>query len=112
MSSDSSGSNTFKILLVIGCAAAVPGAARGFWLEALRAIGQADRALFAEIAAVARAHYEEDRQSYHVSATFEAIPEAAKIDDATARKLLDDPDARQVLHVTYGSVLAAPHASP
>jgi len=80
------------------------------WLEALRTVAETDLGLFCEIVAVARARYAEDRKSYHVSARCEDLP-AAELTEASARGLLDRPGARQVLHVTYGSVLAARAAS-
>jgi len=78
------------------------------WLEALRAIANADPELFRKIAAVARDSYEEDRKSYHVSGSASDVPPAADISADRARALLDHVGARQVFHVTYGSVLSAP----
>ena len=71
------------------------------YLEALRAIARVEPDLFREILAFARGRYEEDRATYHVSA------EVAKVPDAASEGILDDFHARQVLHVTYGSVLAS-----
>lgn len=81
------------------------------YLEAVRAVAECDLDLFREIAEVARAHYDEDRATYHVSGRTEDVPEAGSITLDVARKLLDHPGARQVFHVTYGSVLAAPAGS-
>jgi hypothetical protein len=71
------------------------------YLEALRAIAQVEPDLFREILDFARGRYEEDRATYHVSA------EVAKVPDAASENVLDDFHAREVLHVTYGSVLAS-----
>jgi hypothetical protein len=49
--------------------------------------------------------YEGERRTYHVSAELERVPEAAELEDAELPSLLDDDDARQVLHVTFGRVL-------
>jgi hypothetical protein len=76
------------------------------YLEALRVMAQADTALFREILAFARERYEHDRASYHVSAELRRVPEAADLPDARLLELLEDFDARQVLHVTFGSTLA------
>lgn len=73
------------------------------WLEALRTLAEAEFELFCEIVSAARAHYDADRKTYQVSATSEALPE--KITKEQALALLDEPSARQVLHVTYGAVL-------
>jgi len=73
------------------------------YLEALRTIAKVDINLFKDIYTFARQCYERDRSSYHVSARLEraAMPEA--IMDGSA--LLDQFDGREILHVTFGSVL-------
>jgi len=76
------------------------------YLEALRTIAPIDPALFREIYALARERYEHDRASYHVSARLDRTPEPAAVPDADLAGLLDSFDARQVLHVTFGSALA------
>jgi hypothetical protein len=76
------------------------------YLEALRVVTQADRALFREILAFARQRYEQDRASYHVSAEVRRVPAPADLPDERLPDLLEDFDARQVLHVTFGSTLA------
>ena len=77
------------------------------YLEALRAIAQTDPGLFREILDFARARYDEDKATYHVSANVAKVPPAASLKDADLPSLLDQFDARQVLHVTFGSVLTA-----
>jgi hypothetical protein len=56
--------------------------------------------------ALARDRYEEDRASYHVSASLKRVPSPDSLRDAELVSLLDAFDTRQVLHVTFGSVLA------
>jgi hypothetical protein len=75
------------------------------YLEALRAIAQVDPALFREILAFARERYETDRATYHVSAQLARVPAPSALSDADLPALLEQFDARQVLHVTFGSVL-------
>lgn len=75
------------------------------YLEALRTVAALDPALFREIYAFAREHYEEDRSSYHVSAELSRTPEPEEVDDAELTALLEGFDPREVLHVTFGSVL-------
>ncbi len=77
------------------------------YLEALRAVAQTDPALFREILGFARERYPEDRATYHVSAELEKVPMPEEVPDDALPGLLDQFDARQVLHVTYGSVLMA-----
>lgn len=77
------------------------------YLEALRTIAMVEPALFREIYAFARERYEEDKASYHVSASLDAAPAADGLDDGGARAALDQFHAREILHVTFGSVLTA-----
>jgi tagaturonate epimerase len=77
------------------------------YLEALRVVAAYDPALLREIYAFARERYHDDRASYHVSATLERAPAPGDLADAALPALLDQFDARQILHVTFGSVLTA-----
>ncbi len=76
------------------------------YLESLRVIAQIDPTLFREILQFAREHYNEDRATYHVSADVSRVPAPSSLSDAQLPGLLEDFDARQVLHVTFGSALA------
>jgi hypothetical protein len=49
--------------------------------------------------------YPTDRASYHVSAEIARMPDAAALSDAELPDVLEDFHTREVLHVTYGSVL-------
>ena len=103
-----SGSDKFSIY---GIAAELAGGrvhlktAGTSYLEALRAVGRLSPGLFREILDFARGRYEADRATYHVSADAARVPRAAS--DAQLPGLLDDFHVRQVLHVTFGSVLTA-----
>ena len=73
------------------------------YLEALRTIAVIDRYLLKEIYTFALEHYEVDKLSYHTSAQIIRAPKPDEIHDWTG--LLDQFDAREILHVTFGSVL-------
>lgn len=75
------------------------------YLEALRAVAEVDPALFREILACAVERYPEDRATYHVSAQLAKVPEPGAQLDADLPGLLGQFDTREVLHVTFGSVL-------
>jgi hypothetical protein len=75
------------------------------YLEALRTIGALDPALFRAIYTFARQRYPTDRASYHVSAELAKAPPPDGLADADLPGLLDQFDAREILHVTFGSVL-------
>jgi hypothetical protein len=75
------------------------------YLEALRAIGRCNPRLFREILGFAVGRYPTDRASYHVSAEIARMPDASALNDEELPGLLEDFHTREVLHVTYGSVL-------
>jgi tagaturonate epimerase len=75
------------------------------YLEALRTIAAVSPALFREIYAFAREHYEADRVSYHLSAQLERAPLPEAVTEADLPALLNQFDAREILHATFGSVL-------
>jgi tagaturonate epimerase len=77
------------------------------YLEALRTVADVDPGLFREMYAFSRDRYESDRATYHVSATLDRAPLAGSIPERELPRLLDQFDARQILHVTFGSVLSA-----
>lgn len=75
------------------------------YLEALRVWAEVDPAAFREVLDFARAHYDADRATYHVSADLQEVPAGDTLEDGALPGLLDQFAARQVLHVTFGSVL-------
>ncbi len=77
------------------------------YLEALRAIATVDPPLFREILGFAIERYPEDRASYHVSADLDKVPAPEGLKDPDLSAVLDQFDAREALHVTFGSVLTA-----
>lgn len=104
-----SGSDKFSVYPLI--AAATGGlvhlkTAGTSYLEALRVVATTEPALFRRIVTLARARYDEDKASYHVSARPELMPDSARLSDGELPALLDQFDARQVFHVTFGATLA------
>lgn len=79
------------------------------YLEALRTIAAIDADLFCQIYSFAREHYETDKVSYHVSAELGRAPLPSEVEDLPA--LLEQFDAREILHVTFGSVLTTKSSS-
>jgi hypothetical protein len=80
------------------------------YLEALRALARSAPRLFRAIYVFALERYDQDRASYHVSATVAGAPEPAQVPDAELPELLEHFHAREILHVTFGSVLTASRA--
>ena len=74
------------------------------YLEALRVVATFDRPLFADVLALARTAIGRDRRSYAIAETA-GVPDVSTVAPHELHSLLDEPDARQCLHVTFGSVL-------
>jgi hypothetical protein len=106
-----SGSDKFAAYPVIGrvCGELLHVKTAGTsYLEALRVVARTAPGVFAEIAAYCRGRFDLDRKSYHLSTTaaqIEAMPPFAG--RAEEGHYLDQVAGRQLLHVTFGSVLAA-----
>jgi tagaturonate epimerase len=75
------------------------------YLEALRLIAAVDPQFFRTILDFSRGHFEEDRKTYHISALLDKVPTEINLTDEQLPDLLNQFDAREVLHVTFGSVL-------
>ncbi len=76
------------------------------YLEALRTIASVKPALFRDIYRIAFKLYEQDRATYHVSADTSRAPQIENLSDEELPTVLDQFDAREMLHVTFGSALA------
>jgi hypothetical protein len=77
------------------------------YLEALRTVAAFDPAFFRAIYIFARERYETDRHSYLLSGSLENAPKPESLQDADLPTLLNQFDAREILHATFGSVLTA-----
>jgi hypothetical protein len=88
------------------------------YLEALRVVARHEPALFRRVIEFCRGRYEQDRATYHVSATLKSAPEPEAISapDGLERIYLEiwsdvrpgrgfTNPGRQILHCTFGSVL-------
>ena len=84
------------------------------YLEALRVAARHDGVLLRRIVDFSRERFGTDRATYHVSAKLDNAPPTAEIqEDAELERLyLDKDDGRQILHVTYGSVLTDRRLGP
>jgi tagaturonate epimerase len=74
-------------------------------LDALRTVAALHPDLFREIYDFSRGCYEEDRATYHVSASLERAVQPRDMPDGELPALLERFDEREILHVTFGSVL-------
>jgi hypothetical protein len=75
------------------------------WLEAVRVIAAREPALFREQHRRALAGYEAARRYYHVTPDLARLPDPERLSDAELPRILEQVDARRVLHITYGELL-------
>jgi hypothetical protein len=75
------------------------------YLEALRVISKTDIPLFRKILDLGHKRFAKDRKTYFIDCQPEKVPASSQITDDELPALLDDFDARQLLHVTFGSAL-------
>ncbi|GAB4305416.1 MAG: D-tagaturonate epimerase UxaE [Candidatus Bipolaricaulota bacterium] len=75
------------------------------YLVALAIVARFTPALFRDIFRLALSRFPTDRTSYYLSTDPARIPDLERVPDQELPALLADCDARQVLHVTFGSVL-------
>ena len=103
-----SGSDKFKVFPIIGqyTGGRVHVKTAGTnWLEALRVVCRVDPALFRGICAHAKKRFPDATKLYHVTTDLTKIPDADKLPDADLERMLNENDARQLLHITFGYVL-------
>jgi hypothetical protein len=74
-------------------------------LEAVRVIAQVNPALFRKMLAKAFEYFPEAAKLYSVSTDLKAVKQASEVKNEALPDYLDDPNARQLLHITYGGLL-------
>ncbi len=104
-----SGSDKFKIYPILGrvCGNLLHVKTAGTsYLEALRVVARCAPDLFREIVEYSRQRFDTDRATYHISAELSRVqPPSALSPQQSEQVYLNDDGGRQVLHVTFGSVL-------
>jgi tagaturonate epimerase len=104
-----SGSDKFSIYPIVGrvCGDLFHLKTAGTsYLEALRVIVRKNPALLEEIILYSAGRFDTDRKSYHLSATPEDVQALTRqLPEDLERVFLDETNGRQLLHVTFGSVL-------
>ena len=104
-----SGSDKFSIYPIIGrvCGDLLHVKTAGTsYLEALRVVARTNSRLFREIVDYSGGRFSTDKVSYHISVTDADVPTLLASSDKELEKVfLDEDKGRQVLHVTFGSVL-------
>lgn len=105
-----SGSDKFAVYPIIGriCGDLLHVKTAGTsYLEALRVVARTDCALFRAIALFCHERFDEDKKSYHISTSSDEVRvlERQTAQSDIERIYLDERVGRQLLHVTFGSIL-------
>jgi hypothetical protein len=103
-----SGSDKFSIFPIAArvCRGLLHEKTAGTWyLEALRVAARRDAPLFRAILDFARRRFPTDRATYHVVDSLGSLPDFGALGDDELEDVLNLDDGRQMLHVTFGSVL-------
>jgi len=75
------------------------------WLEAAKVVALCQPDLYREIHNFALSCFDRDRFSYHLSTNLEKIPDIDRLKDEELVTLFSNNNARQLIHITYGSIL-------
>ena len=75
------------------------------WLEAVAVIAENDPGLYRRIHRCAVENFREMLKLYHITADISRVPDPAALEDNELPALLVMPEARQLLHITYGPIL-------
>ncbi len=75
------------------------------WLEAIRVVIHKDPAFYRELHTFALENLAEARRYYHVTLDTDRIPDVSALTDDELEGLMQQNDARQLMHITYGLIL-------
>ncbi len=104
-----SGSDKFSVYPIFGrlCGEMLHVKTAGTsYLEALRVVVRVDKPFFRELVEYCRGRFATDRASYHLSTTEADVERLGGVADGDLERMfLDLNEGRQLMHVTYGSVL-------
>jgi hypothetical protein len=76
-----------------------------FWLEAMKIIAVHEPQLYRRLHGAALERFDNATSYYVVSTNLDNVPELDALKDGELPSLFDNPDARQLIHITYGELL-------
>jgi len=80
------------------------------WLEAVRTVAKVNPGLYRRMHQYALEHFEEAKAYYHVTTDLSKIKPLSEVDDASLPDYMNEDNARQLIHITYGLLLQAKDA--
>jgi hypothetical protein len=75
------------------------------YLEALRVIARQNPPLFRKMLDLAHQRFQKERKTYYLDCQPDKVPTSEQLTDDQLPDLLEQFDSRQLLHVTFGSIL-------
>lgn len=78
------------------------------WLVAVELLAEKEPALYRKMHQAALENFDAMLKLYHITADINRIPSLESLSDAELPQLMTQPDARQLLHITYGPILTGP----
>jgi hypothetical protein len=75
------------------------------YLEALRVIAYQNPSLFRKMLDLAHQRFQKERKTYYLDCQPDKVPTSEQLTDDQLPDLLEQFDSRQLLHVTFGSIL-------
>jgi hypothetical protein len=75
------------------------------YLEALRLMSKLKPELFKKALDLAHERFQKDRKSYYLDCEQDKVPKSDQLSDEALPGLMEEFNARQLLHVTFGSIL-------
>lgn len=80
------------------------------WLEAVRTVAKVNPSLYRRMHQYALEHFQEATAYYHVTTDLSQIKPLEQVSDAELPEYMNENNARQLLHITYGILLQAKDA--
>jgi len=77
------------------------------WLEEVKVVAMKEPELYREIYRFALENFEKDRASYNLTTDLSRVPDIDTTSDDELINLFKQNDSRQLIHITYGSILKA-----
>jgi len=76
-----------------------------FWLEAMKIIARHEPKLYRRLHRAAMERFDKATSYYVVTTKLDNVPPVNSLEDRELPSLFDNPDSRQLIHITYGELL-------
>jgi hypothetical protein len=83
-----------------------------FWLEAMKILAIHEPGLYRRLHAAALERFDKATSYYVVTTNLDNVPSLDSLEDRELPSLFDNPDGRQLIHITYGELLRDPDLGP